>query len=117
MTTAESIVQSVPAIKGKQGPAAACASSPIRVRQSTKAKLDDFVRRANKQRVGRKIKPDDVICFSLDLLDDKHVDQICNKSLTNKDRMEMLFRKVAKEKRGISRDDFFGMLLDGKLSL
>ena len=117
MATAESTAQGIQTVKGKQSPAAACASSPIRVKQSTKSKLDDFVRRANKQRVGRKIKPDDVICFSLDLLDDNHVDQICNKSLTNKDRMEMLYRKVSKEKRGISRDEFFGMLLDGKLSL
>lgn len=116
MTAVESTAQSIQTAKGRHGPAAARASSPIRVKQSTKAKLDDFVQRANKQRVGRKIKPDDVICFSLDLLEDNHVDQICNKSLTNKDRMEMLYTKVSREKRGISRDEFFGLLLDGKLS-
>ena len=59
---------------------------------------------------------DDVLCFSLGLVSDAHVAEICNKTMSNKDRLELLYRKVAKEKRGISRDEFFGMLLDGKVA-
>ena len=108
---------SVAPSKPKQKPKADCASSPIRVKQSTRNKLDDLLRRANKQKLGRKVKTDDLICFSLDLLNEAHLEQICDKALTNKDRLELLFRKVAKEKRGITRDEFFGLLIDGKVTV
>ena len=117
MTTIEPTMQSIHGAKVKHGRPENGASAPIRVKQSTKAKLDDLVRRACKQSAGRRIKPDDLICFSLDLLGDEHIDQICNSALSNKDRLEMLFRKISKEKRGITRDEFLGMLLDGKVSL
>jgi len=50
-------------------------------------------------------------------LNEAYLEQICDKVLTNKDRLELLFRKVAKEKRGITRDEFFGMLIDGKVTV
>jgi hypothetical protein len=103
--------------KPKQNPKANGASSPIRVKQSTRSKLDELLRRANKQKLGRKVKTDDLICFSLGLLKEAHLEQLCDKALTNKDRLELLFRKVAKEKRGITRDEFFGMLIDGKVTV
>ncbi len=105
------------ASKPKQKPNADGVSSPIRVKQSTRSKLDELLRRANKQKLGRKVKTDDLICFSLELLNEAHLEQICDKALTNKDRLELLFRKVAKEKRGITSNDFFGMLIDGKVTL
>lgn len=103
--------------KTKQKPKADSASSPIRVRQSTRAKMDELLRRANKQKLGRKVKTDDLICFSLGLLTDEHLDQICNKTLTNKDRLELLFRRVAKARKGLTRDEFFGLLIDGKVTI
>jgi hypothetical protein len=103
--------------KPKQKLKADSPSSPIRIRQSTRGKLDDLLRRANKQKLGRKVKTDDLICFSLGLLTDEHLDQICNKTLTNKDRLELLFRRVAKERKGLTRDEFFGLLIDGKVTI
>jgi len=103
--------------KTKQKLKADSPSSPIRIRQSTRGKLDDLLRRANKQKLGRKVKTDDLICFSLGLLTDEHLDQICNKTLTNKDRLELLFRRVAKERKGLTRDEFFGLLIDGKVTI
>jgi hypothetical protein len=117
MSTMESTVRNIHHPKVKQNCAAECSSSPVRLKQSTKAKLTDLLGKANKLKAGRKIKPDDVIGFGLDLVTDEHLEQICSRSLTNKDRLEMLFRKVSKEKRGISRDEFLGMLLDGKIGL
>ena len=55
--------------------------------------------------------------FALGLIDDQHLADICSKTLSNKDRMELLYRKLAKEKRGITRDEFVGMLLDGKVTI
>ncbi len=117
MATMESTVQNIHRPKVKQNCAAECSSSPVRVKQSTKAKLTDLLGKANKLKAGRKIKPDDIIGFGLSLVTDEHLEQICSRSLTNKDRLEILFRKISKEKRGISRDEFLGMLLDGKVAI
>ena len=91
-------------------------SAPIRIGQQTKAKLDNLLAQANKDRVGRKIKPDDVICYSLTLMADEHLQEVCNRALSNKDKLEILFKKISKEKRGISRDEFFGLLLKGQIT-
>lgn len=101
----------------KQKRISVASSSPIRIGHKTRTKLEQLLKLANKDRIGRKIKPDDVLGFSLDLLSDDHVTEIRNKSLSNKDRLELLFRKVSKERRGTTRDEFFGMLLDGKVSI
>ena len=91
-------------------------AAPIRIRQSTRVKMDELLKRANKHKLGRKVKTDDLICFSLGLLTDEHLEQICNKTLTNKDRLELLFRRVAKERKGLTRDEFFSLLIDGKVT-
>jgi len=103
--------------KTKQKTKADIAASPIRVRQSSRVKMDELLKRANKHKLGRKVKTDDLICFSLGLLTDEHLGQICNKTLTNKDRLELLFRRVAKERKGLTRDEFFGLLIDGKVAI
>lgn len=92
-------------------------SSPIRVKLQTKSKLDALVKRANKGHSGRRVKPDDLICFALDLLSDDGLKEICNNTLTNKDRLELLFQQASKGNRSMSRDDFIGLLLEGKCQL
>jgi len=87
------------------------------VKQKTRDKMDDLLRRANKNKLGRKVKTDDLICFSLELVTDEHLTQICDKTLTNKDRLEILFRKASKDRKGLTRDEFFGLLLDGKVGI
>jgi len=91
-------------------------SAPVRVRHETKAKLEQLLRRANKDRLGRRVKPDDLLGFALGLITDQHLATICDSTLSNKDRLELLYRRTAKERRGLSRDVFFGLLLDGNLS-
>jgi hypothetical protein len=92
------------------------ASSPVRIRAQCKGKIDALIARVNKDRVGRKVKPDDLICYSLDLLTDQHLQEIGTRLLTNKERMEILYSKLSKTKRGLSRDEFLGMLLEGKVT-
>ncbi len=84
----------------KQKPKTDSASSPIRVRQSSRVKLDDLLRRANKQKLGRKVKSDDLSCFSLGLLTDEHLEQICSKTLTKGDRLELLFSSRCEGEKG-----------------
>ena len=90
------------------------ASSPVRIGAQSKGKLDALIVRINKDRVGRRVKPDDLICYSLDLLTDQHLQEIGARLLTNKERIEVLYSKLSKTKRGLSRDEFLGLLLEGK---
>lgn len=92
------------------------ATSPIRVSQKTKTKLAQLLDRANKGRVGRKVKGEDLVSFSLELISEQHLSEICSRTLRNRDRMELLFLKLTKERRCSSREDFFGLLLEGKFT-
>lgn len=91
-------------------------SAPIRVKQRTKAKLEQLLKQANKDRVGRSIKADDLIWCGLALVNDAHIAEIRDKVLSNRDRMELLFQSFVKERRGATREEFLGALLEGKLT-
>ena len=92
-------------------------SSAVRIRHKTKVKLEQLLRQANKERLGKKVKVDDLLLFALGLITDQHLAEVCNKTLSNKDRMELLYRKLSREKRGITRDEVLGALLDGKVTI
>jgi hypothetical protein len=51
------------------------------------------------------------------LLTDEHLQEIGARLLTNKERMEILYSKLSKTKRGLTRDAFLGMLLEGKVTI
>lgn len=101
--------------KTKQKQKAESVAVPIRIRQKTKARLEQLLRQTNKDRSGRKVKADDLICFSLELLTEQHLIEIGDSLLSNKDRLELLFQQFVKGRRGATRDDFLGELLKGKL--
>jgi hypothetical protein len=89
-------------------------SVSIRVRQKSKTKLDQLLKKANKDRLGRKVKADDLICFALELITDQVLSEICVNTLSNKDRMELLFKAFSKDRPGATREDFLGRLLEGQ---
>lgn len=91
-------------------------SVPIRVKQLTKNKLLQLLKRANKDRMGRRIKMDDILAYGVDLITDDHLADICNNALSNGDRLELLFKRILKEKSGLTKDEFLGMLLSGEIS-
>lgn len=102
--------------KKSRKPVAKVASTPIRIRTATKLLLEQLLQQANKHRRGRRVKADDLMSYALGLLTEQHIATICEGTLTNKDRLELLFSKVSKEQRGLSRDEFLGMLLAGCLT-
>lgn len=93
------------------------ASTPVRISAQGKGKLNALIGLINKDRIGRRVKPDDLMCDSLDLLTDEHLQEIGARLLTNKERMEILYSKLSKTKRGLTRDAFLGMLLEGKVTI
>lgn len=90
-------------------------SSPIRIKTKTKSVLDDLLKKVNKNHVGKKVKADDVICYALNLVNNDHLAEISNAALTNKDRLEFLFSQAKKQHRNLTRDEFYGLLMDGRL--
>ena len=90
-------------------------SSPIRIQKQAKEKLDSLLTRANKNRIGKKIRANDLIEYSLDLLTEEHLKDLVARRLTNKERLEILYKQLSKTKRGFSREEFLGMLLEGKV--
>ena len=92
-------------------------SVAVRIRHKTTVKIEQLLRKANKDRVVKKVKVDDLIWFALGVITDQHLAEICSKTLSNKDRMELLYRKLAKENRGMTREVFFGLLLDGNVGI
>ena len=82
-------------------------SSPIRLQKQAKEKLDILIARANKNCIGIKIRANDLIGYSLDLLTEEHLKDLVARCLTNKERLEILNRQLSKTKRGLSRERFF----------
>jgi len=75
---------------------------PVRVSIQTKKSLDTLLDQANRNRSGRKVKSDDLIRFAIGFLTDDHVMEICERTLTNKDRVEILYQKLHREQKGLS---------------
>ena len=89
---------------------------PVRLNGECLSKLESLLVRANKNREGRRVKAGDVVCFALGLVTDAHLAEVGDRILSNKDRLEVMFRSMAKTRRGLSRDEFLGMLLSGKIA-
>ncbi len=70
--------------------------SPIRLQKQAKGKLDCLLSRANKNRIGKKIRANDLIGYSLDLLTEEHLKDLVAGRLINKERLEILYRQLSK---------------------
>jgi hypothetical protein len=66
-------------------------SAPIRVKQRTKAKLEQLLKQSNKDRVGRSIKADDLIWCGLALINDAHIASDTMISIAGADKVGRLF--------------------------
>ena len=93
----------------------ASVSSPIRIRTKTKVQLDKLILQANKNHQGRKIKADDLICYSLQFVEAEDIAKIQESSKTNGDRFEELYQQFRSKKKSLSKDQFLGSIVD-KLS-
>ena len=98
--------------KVKQKTTGKLSSIPVRVDASTKAKLDILVAKCNTISFGRRVKPSDIIGYSLDLLSDDHLHEIKNKKISNVDRFEILLEKHRKKDKSMSREKMIGILLE-----
>lgn len=90
---------------------------PIRVKQETKQKINDLLVQINAKEMGRKVRPDDLILAALGLIKTEHIEKLKEKTLTNADKLEQMFKKYKENKLSVTKDEYIGLLLDGKVSL
>ena len=67
----------------------------IRISLENQKKAERFLALANKKKIGRAIKIDQVLGIALDLLTEEHAKKLQDQSLSNEDRKEILRQKWA----------------------
>lgn len=83
----------------------------IRVKKETKKKIQAEVGALNKKDFGRPITVDDYVALAITLLRPEHLDQLRDRCLSNKDRLEQRYREYCSANGRVSKDEFIGVLL------
>ena len=83
----------------------------IRVQLETQRKAERLLAVANKKRIGRKVKVDQLLNIALDLVTERHLQSLQEQSLTNEDRKELLRQKYIESRGQISKDEFTGFMM------
>ena len=89
----------------------------LRVKRETKRRVMQELAKINKKDFGKRIKADDLIALALSLVEARHVTALQQSSLSNGDRVEMLYREHVKRHGATSKDEFLGKLLAEKLDV
>jgi hypothetical protein len=88
----------------------------LRVKRETKRRVMQDLAKINKKDFGKRIKADDLIVLALGLVQDHHLKQLQEASLSNTDRLQLQHRSYIRQHGNISKDEFIGKLLAGELS-
>ena len=100
-------------IKGKS----ATKLKSIRIRSESKDRALDILNTANKKKLGRKIKVEDLFDIAIGLVTDDHIKELQSKSLTNKNRQEILRQKYIETMGPITEDEFIGFTMSPDFSV
>ncbi len=90
--------------------------SAVRIKPKAQKKLTALLSKANKKDFGKRIKATDLIEVALELIQDTHIKQIQEQSLSNADLLEIRFREYTKNNGKISKDEYLGILMKQNLS-
>lgn len=71
--------------------------------------------KANKKTYGRKIKDSEIISKALGLIESRHIQELQEITLSEKDRLHMAHENFQKSNGKISLDQFIGKLLKGEI--
>ena len=88
----------------------------VRVKKTVKKTINGFLNKVNRKKFGRKVRDEAVIELAVSLLNDSHIKELQEKSLTNKDRLEIKYQEFIKVNGNISKDEFIGYLLSPEIS-
>ena len=88
----------------------------IKVRRSTKRKLQEDLNKFKKLGGSKKIILDEIICLGRDAITDDHINKLCHMSRTNEDKEKLIFDVYKSKNKGSTWDEFKGKLLIGELA-
>ncbi|MGK5086518.1 hypothetical protein WDW86_03075 [Bdellovibrionota bacterium FG-2] len=83
----------------------------LRVKRETKKKIQGELAVINRKNFGRAVTADEFVSLAITLLQPSHLEQLKDRSLSNKDRMEKRFQEYCAEHGKVSKDEFIGVLL------
>ena len=84
----------------------------VRISKPTQKKLASILNKVNKKDFGKRIKADEVIKASLELITDSLIKNMQQNSLSNADLLEMKFKEMQKKNNKLTKDEFIGLLLE-----
>lgn len=88
----------------------------IRINSENQKRLEKVILLANKKKIGRKIKVDQVLSLALDLVNEEHIKKMQGQSLSNEDKKELLRQKWSETYGAITKDEFTGVMLTKEFS-
>jgi hypothetical protein len=84
---------------------------PIRVHKDTARLIRRELAKLNKKDLGRRIKVDDFITKSISKITDDDRKTLQEQSLSNSDRLELLYREHSQGGGSLTREQFLGQIL------
>ena len=83
----------------------------IRISLENHKKAEKILAVANKKKIGRTVKIDQVLNIALDLLTEAHIKKLQEQSLSNENRKELLRQKWTEINGHVSREEFTGIMM------
>ena len=77
--------------------------------------LQGLSEKANKKTYGRKVRDGDIIALALSLVQAKHIEELQEQSLTERDRLSLAHDNYQKSNGKITLDEFIGKLIRGEI--
>lgn len=88
----------------------------LRVKRDTKRRVLQELAKMNKKDFGRSIKADDLIMLALSLIEPRHISLLQEATLSNADRLELMYREHVKKYGATSKDEFLGQLIEERVN-
>ena len=108
---AVALKKEAPAAKGRKS------CSVLRLSKDASEALQKLTERVNKKDFGKRVRADQLVRLGLSLIRAEHLQELQQLSMSNGDRLEALFRTYAEKKKSMTKDEFLGLLLQGKLQI
>ena len=89
----------------------------LRIGQKTKARLDKLLDKVNANTAGKKVKPDQLIDAALRKIDAEDIRMLRDSVTSNLAYFDRAFDKQKAKNADISKDDFFALVLSGKIKI
>lgn len=86
-----------------------------KVDQKTAQKLIDLKAKINSKDFGRKISEMEIISYGIDLIEDKHLKELQERTYSEQDKLRLAHEEYKKTNGEISLDQFIGLLLKSQV--